>query len=367
MDSDEGQNDSDGSQSDEYGVDDEELFVPGDDDDHDEMGELGSDEDGQNSEDKGIFDPEEDEEFEGDEMGSDDNDSEGDEDGEDSSKDAPSSSAAPAPAAGRYIPPHRAAAAAAAASSTSSATPSSGPEAPPEDPRLRRQINGHLNKLSSSNMSAILAALEALYSSNPRAIVSATLTSVLIDNISGRDNLGEVLIITYAALVAAVSRSVGVEFPAGVISKAVMVFDEARAKNQEAKGKADDGGFEGRPGSKECENLVAFLAELYNFQVVACVLVYDLIREFIDSGLEELEVELLVKIVKRAFSSPFFPSRAPPPNASRDLPRCRTTTSTGRSQRAQGDHHLGQAEGSNHGSDLDEVRLLSCLFSFVSC
>ncbi|KAK4703862.1 nucleolar MIF4G domain-containing protein 1, partial [Phenoliferia sp. Uapishka_3] len=319
----------DDEQSDEYGVSDGELIDPSDDDDHEEMGEIGSvgsdeeatfDLDG--SDDFGLgADHESDEgDYSEEEEGSEEEGSEGsDEEASEAEQGAktvrfeeepvvpPSAVPTTAPTAGRYIPPHlRAAAAASAATpSSASATPakkSNAPEAPPEDPRLRRQINGHLNKLSSSNMPAILAALEALYATNPRAIVSATLTSLLVDNISGRDNLGELLVITYAALVAAVSRSVGVEFPAGVIAKSVMAFDEAREKNQKAKekGGADDGGFEGRPGSKECENLVAFLAELYNFGVVACIIIYDLVRQFIDSGLGELEVELLVKVVKRS-------------------------------------------------------------------
>lgn len=206
----------------------------------------------------------------------------------------------------RYVPPHLRKALAAPTVSAfepepaaTTATPTQ--EEPPEDPRLRRQIMGLLNKLSSSNLPSILAALAELYTTNPRALVSHTLTTLLLEIISGRDNLGEMFVITYAALVAALARSVGVEFPAGVLAKCIGMFDRAHARNIAARSKADkdDGGFEGRPGSKECENLVAFLAELYNFGVVACVLVYDLVKLFIDSGLGELEVELLVKIVKR--------------------------------------------------------------------
>lgn len=172
-----------------------------------------------------------------------------------------------------------------------------------EDPRLRRQIMGLLNKLSSTNIANILVSLTDIYTSHPRALVSTTLTSLLLEIISGRDNLGESFVITYAALVAAVGRGIGIEFTAGVIARAVGVFDEAHAKNVAARAGKNEGpagsGFQGRPGSKECENIIAFLAELYNFSVVACVLVYDLVKMFIDTGLEELEVELLVKVVKR--------------------------------------------------------------------
>ena len=211
----------------------------------------------------------------------------------------------------RYIPPHlRKAAPTTPTISAFSPEPTpskvaAATEEPPEDPRLRRQIMGLLNKLSSSNLPSILAALNEMYSTHPRALVSHTLTSLLLEIISGRDNLGEQFVITYAALVAALAMSVGVEFPAGVLAKCVAMFDRAHSKNilalssSQGNSEEENGEFEGRPGSKECENLVAFLAELYNFSVVACVLVYDLVKLFIDSGLGELEVELLVKIVKR--------------------------------------------------------------------
>ena len=130
--------------------------------------------------------------------------------------------------------------------------------------------------------------------------------SLLLGIISDRDNLGDQLVVTYAALVAALFRTVGIEFPAGVVARSVELFDAAFKKHKDAIASGtstldDDGeeGFEGRPGSKECLNLVSFIAELYNFQVVHCGLVYDFVRLLIESGLGELEVELLSRIVKR--------------------------------------------------------------------
>lgn len=285
----------------EFGVDDDELIDPSDDDDHDEMGELGSEhsdeeDDIMNSSDfEGIDFDEEDEDGGGamtmtfgDEL---------------AASTTPAQEAAPS-TAGRYVPPHlRKAAAVAAAETPAETAPSL--EAPPDDPRLRRQINGHLNKLSAANISAIVDALLALYSSNPRAVVSTTLTSLLLGIISDRDNLGDALVITYAALVASLFRTIGIEFPAGVLARSVELLDIALKKFAAAGdgavvGEGEDA-FEGRPGSKECLNLVAFIAELYNFQVVHCGVVYDLVRLCIDSGLSELHVELLSKIVKRAF------------------------------------------------------------------
>lgn len=49
---------------------------------------------------------------------------------------------------------------------------------------------------------------------------------------------------------------------------------------------------------KECSNLIVLLSELYNFQVVSCALVYDIIRGLLDGELSEFKVELLLKITR---------------------------------------------------------------------
>lgn len=54
------------------------------------------------------------------------------------------------------------------------------------------------------------------------------------------------------------------------------------------------------PGSKEAKNLITLVAELYNFQVVSCVLVYDLVRMLIEK-LDEPSVELLLRVMRGTF------------------------------------------------------------------
>lgn len=55
------------------------------------------------------------------------------------------------------------------------------------------------------------------------------------------------------------------------------------------------------PG-KECLNLVVLISELYNFQVVSCVLIYDLIRDLLAGDVTELNVELLLKMTRSEFA-----------------------------------------------------------------
>ena len=49
---------------------------------------------------------------------------------------------------------------------------------------------------------------------------------------------------------------------------------------------------------KECSNLVVLLSELYNFQVISCVLIYDIIRSLLSAVLSEFVVELLLKLLR---------------------------------------------------------------------
>lgn len=57
---------------------------------------------------------------------------------------------------------------------------------------------------------------------------------------------------------------------------------------------------------KECSNLIVLISELYNFQVTSCILVYDIIRDLLAKELSELNVELLLKIL-RSESPEFAP------------------------------------------------------------
>lgn len=59
-----------------------------------------------------------------------------------------------------------------------------------------------------------------------------------------------------------------------------------------------DGQSEGEILGKECSNLIVLLSELYNFQVISCVLVHDIIRGLLEGDLTEFKVELLLKITK---------------------------------------------------------------------
>jgi len=55
------------------------------------------------------------------------------------------------------------------------------------------------------------------------------------------------------------------------------------------------------PPGKECSNLIILLSELYNFQVISCVLVYDIIRNLLSAEVTEFIVELLLKLLRSMY------------------------------------------------------------------
>jgi len=53
---------------------------------------------------------------------------------------------------------------------------------------------------------------------------------------------------------------------------------------------------------KEASNLIVLVSELYNFQVISCILIYDLVRDLLNKPqLSEYNVELLLKVVRSMY------------------------------------------------------------------
>ncbi|RAL06106.1 MIF4G domain-containing protein [Aspergillus ibericus CBS 121593] len=152
--------------------------------------------------------------------------------------------------------------------------------------RLRRQAQGHLNKLSEANMVSIVAEFEKLYRDNPRQNVTSTLISLLFGLICERSALSDTFIILHAGFIAAVYKIVGMDFGAEIVQKIVETFD---ARGDER------GQFEG----KETINLISLLAQLYNFHVIGSTLVFDYIRLFLQEITED-NTELLLKVIRNS-------------------------------------------------------------------
>lgn len=75
------------------------------------------------------------------------------------------------------------------------------------------------------------------------------------------------------------------------------MFEKEYGKCKEAIKRGGDNGDEGPEGSRESKNLLTLILELYNFQVLSCVIIYDLVRMLI-ANLDENNVELLLRIIR---------------------------------------------------------------------
>lgn len=158
--------------------------------------------------------------------------------------------------------------------------------------RLRRQAQGHLNKLSEANLVSILSEFEKLYREYPRQHVTSTLITLLMGLICERSALQDTFLILHAGFIAALYKVVGMDFGAELVQKVVETFDA---------GGDERGSFEG----KEHINLISLLSQLYNFHVVGSPLVFDYIRLFLQE-ITETNTELLLKIIRSMLSLPLL-------------------------------------------------------------
>lgn len=200
---------------------------------------------------------------------------------------------------GRYIPPALRRKVAAASSSNDSE----------EMQKLRRQVKGLLNRLGEGNIeSIVMEIIESLYRQYSRANVTETLTTLIIQTITSSSNLVDTFVILYAALVASLHRLVGLEFGAHFLQTIVETWQtHYEGAQSKASGKESD---EVEDVGKEAKNSILLIANLYNLGVVACPLIFDIVKvtlgmkngDQVARPMTEVDVELLLRIVKTSGS-----------------------------------------------------------------
>lgn len=156
--------------------------------------------------------------------------------------------------------------------------------------RLRRKVQGLINRLSEANLISILGNVESLYQTNPRQHVSLTLLDLLLGLLSDPASLQDTFVILHAGFITAVYKMIGPDFGAQVIQR----IDEEFRLNLDV-GKDDE------RLKKKLTNLASLLSSLYTFQVVGSKLIYDYIKMFIED-LSEDKVELLLKMLRSRLS-----------------------------------------------------------------
>ncbi|TID22190.1 Imidazole glycerol phosphate synthase [Venturia nashicola] len=179
---------------------------------------------------------------------------------------------APTPTVAKYVPPSM-----------------RGPQSSDQEilTRLRRQLQNPLNRLSEANFLTILRDVENVFNSNPRQYVTSILIDLLMERVCVRTTLTDTFMILHAGFISAVYKVIGPHFGAQILERIVTEFD----RYYDIERASGD-------GNKQASNLVAFLADMYTFQVFGSRLAFDYIRLLLDSKLSGLNTELLLKIIK---------------------------------------------------------------------
>ncbi|KAL0574986.1 suppressor of glycerol defect [Marasmius crinis-equi] len=170
--------------------------------------------------------------------------------------------------------------------------------------KLTKQLKGLLNRMSEQNIGSILESVEELFRNNRRHDVTSTLTTLIIDGISSHSSLLDSYVVLHAAFVSSLHKIVGVEFAAYFLQNVVTSYEQhfetlRNAQNNVTMATQGDQESSEDKG-KEASNLIVLLSELYNFQVISCVLLYDIIRGLLEGDIGEIQVELLLKLVRNS-------------------------------------------------------------------
>ncbi|KDQ20966.1 hypothetical protein BOTBODRAFT_50992 [Botryobasidium botryosum FD-172 SS1] len=168
--------------------------------------------------------------------------------------------------------------------------------------KLSRQLQGLLNRLSEQNIESILGEIQSIYRKNPRNDVTTALTTLILNSISLRASILDTFVIQHAALVSGLHKITGVDFAAYFLQTLVKSYEQHHAALRSSSASAAEDGGEAPSEGKECMNLLVLLSELYNFQVISCVLAYDIIRDLLAGDLSEFDVELLLKMLRNSGS-----------------------------------------------------------------
>ncbi|XP_038654310.1 nucleolar MIF4G domain-containing protein 1 isoform X2 [Scyliorhinus canicula] len=149
--------------------------------------------------------------------------------------------------------------------------------------RLKKNVKGLLNRLSEPNMASISNQLEEFYMTNSRKDMNDTLTDVLLAACVTPALMPDRLMMEHVLLISILHHNVGIEVGGHVLETIVKQFDEHSRSISE---------------TKECDNLINLIAHFYNFHVIQCVLVFDILKK-LTSNFKEKDIALILLLLKQ--------------------------------------------------------------------
>lgn len=181
---------------------------------------------------------------------------------------------------------------------------------------IKRKLNGMLNRLSEGTLDSVAKQLIQLYNESATNDVNICVEEKLKQACVNPVQILHSLIPIFCALLAAVhvhvGNDVGGHLLESLVTSYIQALDTARKTACSTSDTPLDDAGDGY--SKEGPNLALILSFLYNFQVVHCTLMYNIIRDLIKS-FREIDVELLLLILRTSG----FQLRSDDPSALKDI------------------------------------------------
>jgi nucleolar MIF4G domain-containing protein 1 len=150
--------------------------------------------------------------------------------------------------------------------------------------QMSRELRGHINRLSDSNIDTIFELVESLFSKYPRKAVNEELVKLLLDDCAASIGGASVFTFapTYAALTMMLHLTVGAEIGGNVVQGTARELQQRLVLNDMA----------------VLRNLLLMFINFYNYSVIHCSMVYDIIRQ-LAKHLNEQNVDLLVLVIQK--------------------------------------------------------------------
>lgn len=164
---------------------------------------------------------------------------------------------------------------------------------------IHRMVNSSLNRLSIDSLISVSQSLAGVYTGHSTTIVNQVISDNLRNACVSRAQLMSGLIPVYVAALVCVHLHKGDVAQLGELLTERYVLDlwESVQKARLDRGNEDIG--EDPVSDKEASNIILIVCYLYNFGIVHCSLMYDLIRDMIEK-FSELDVELLLILLSHS-------------------------------------------------------------------
>lgn len=147
--------------------------------------------------------------------------------------------------------------------------------------RLKKQLKGLINRATESNIGPITTQIETIYTTNSRGDANESLCYIIMEACISPVLMPERLAMELMMLVAILNNNIGMEVGG--------LFIQQLAQRLKASWEDMEG--------KYLDNVLLVFAHLYNFKVVHCILIFDIIRKLVERFTEK-DIELILLFLK---------------------------------------------------------------------